>query len=54
MKKKLIELSLDAACLAGVSAVVYGVTQIHPPTAYIVAGLCVSVAAILRARRWDS
>lgn len=53
-RKQFGGLLLDLAGLAGVVSVVYGVALIHSPTAYIVAGLAATAAAILRAKRWDS
>lgn len=45
---------VDIVGLAGAIALLRGVAQIHPPTAWIVAGLLALAAAVLLARKGNS
>jgi uncharacterized membrane protein len=44
--KKLIPYSVDAVAVAGCLAVIYGVAQIHRPSAWILSGLMAIAAAV--------
>lgn len=50
MGKRIQDKALDLVAFGSMAAVVYGVALIHPPSAYIVGGLAVLTATILRAR----